>query len=105
MSIVDYSATTGASSEVVVPECHCGFHRIAEVRRSQGVSRRTIARRMNLEPAEVRRQEDQHCDLPLSVLHQWQKALDVPLSELLIETDCELSRPLRQRAQLVRLMK
>jgi hypothetical protein len=60
---------------------------------------------MNLEPAEVRRQEDQHCDLPLSVLHQWQKALDVPLSELLIETDCELSRPLRQRAQLVRLMK
>ena len=105
MSIVDYAATTGATGDVVVPECVCGFHRIAAVRRSQGVSRRTVARRMNVEPAEVRRQEDQNCDLSLSVLYEWQKVLDVPLSELLVETDCELSRPLRQRAKLVRLMK
>lgn len=105
MSIVDYATATGATGDVVIPGCRRGYHRIAVVRRSQGVSRRTVARRMNLEPAEVRRQEDEDCDLPLSVLYKWQKALDVPLSELLVETECELSRPLRQRAQLVRLMK
>ena len=105
MSIVDYAVTTGITGEITIPESQRGYHRLAAVRRSQGVSRRTLARRMNLEPAEVRRQEDQHSDLPLSVLYQWQKALDVPLAELLVESDCELSRPLRQRAQLVRLMK
>ncbi len=90
MSIVDYAATTDASGDVTLPECHRGFHRLAAVRRSQGVSRRTIARRMNVEPAEVRRQEDEQSDLPLSVLYQWQKALDVPLSELLVESGCDL---------------
>jgi transcriptional regulator with XRE-family HTH domain len=82
-----------------------GFHRLAAVRRLQGVSRRTLARRMNVELAEVRRQEDQSSDLPLSVLYQWQKALDVPMAELLVESNDEISRPLMHRAQLVRLMK
>jgi transcriptional regulator with XRE-family HTH domain len=105
MSIVDYAESTGASGDVTVPPCHHSYHRLAAVRRSQGISRRTIARRMNLDLTEVRRQEDQQSDLPLSVLFEWQKALDVPLAELLIESGGELSRPLRQRAQLVRLMK
>ncbi len=105
MSIVDYAITTGITGDVPIPPSQRGYHRLAAVRRSQGVSRRTLARRMNLEPAEIRRQEDQQSDLPLSVLCQWQKALDVPLAELLVECEGELSRPLRQRAQLVRLMK
>jgi transcriptional regulator with XRE-family HTH domain len=105
MSIVDYSATTGALESVTVAVCNGGYHRLATVRRLQGVSRRTLARRMNVELAEVRRQEDQSSDLPLSVLYQWQKALDVPVAELLVESSDEISRPLMQRAQLVRLMK
>jgi transcriptional regulator with XRE-family HTH domain len=105
MSIVDFSATTDALVSVTVAVSNGGYHRLATVRRLQGVSRRTLARRMNVELAEVRRQEDQYSDLPLSVLHQWQKALDVPMSELLSESTDEISRPLMQRAQLVRLMK
>ncbi len=105
MSIVDYSGVTGALGSVTVSVTHGGYHRLATVRRLQGVSRRTLARRMNVELAEVRRQEDQSSDLPLSVLYQWQKALDVPLAELLVESTEEISRPLMHRAQLVRLMK
>jgi transcriptional regulator with XRE-family HTH domain len=82
-----------------------GLHRLAEVRRLQEVSRRTIGRRLNIEVAEVRQQEDPATDLPLSKLYAWQKALGVPVSELLIESDEGLSEPLLRRAQLVRLMK
>ena len=60
---------------------------------------------MNVEVAEVKRQEEETSDLPLSTLYLWQKALEVPLSELLVESDDRLSQPLLQRAQLVRLMK
>jgi transcriptional regulator with XRE-family HTH domain len=82
-----------------------GLHRLAAVRRVQGVSRRTLARKLNIEVTEVRRQEDPEADLSLSKLYEWQKALDVPVSELLVESDDALSKPLLQRAQLVRLMK
>jgi transcriptional regulator with XRE-family HTH domain len=81
------------------------LHRIATVRRLQGISRRTVARRLNVEVAEIRRQEEETNDLPLSVLYEWQKVLDVPVAELLVESVDELSQPLLQRAQLVRLMK
>ena len=60
---------------------------------------------MNVEVAEVKRQEEETSDLPLSTLYLWQKALDVPLVELLVESDDRVSQPLMQRAQLVRLMK
>jgi len=39
------------------------------------------------------------------VLYKWQKVLDVPIAELLVESEYSLSQPLMQRAQLVRLMK
>ena len=97
--------TAGASGEVRVPVNHRVLHRLATVRRLQGISRRTLARRMNVEVAEIRRQEEETNDLPLSVLYEWQKALDVPVAELLVESEDALSQPLLQRAQLVRLMK
>jgi len=75
------------------------------VRRLQRVSRRGLARRMNVDIAEIRRQEDEASDPPLSVLFEWQKALDVPVAELLVEPEDSLSQPLVQRARLVRLMK
>jgi transcriptional regulator with XRE-family HTH domain len=75
------------------------------VRRLQGISRRTVARRLNSDVATVRRQEDPSVDLPISQLYEWQRALEVPVSELLVESDDSLSQPLLRRAQLVRLMK
>jgi hypothetical protein len=105
MSIVDYSASTDVSGHVSVSAGQPGYHRLGVVRRLQGISRRTLARRMNLELAEVRRQEDQDSDLPLSAIHEWQKVLEVPMAELLVESDDKVSGPLMQRAQLVRLMK
>ncbi len=106
MSIVEYSASTGVPGEVNFPVHQGTLHRLATVRRLQGISRRTLARRMNVDVAEVRRQEDETNDLPLSVLYEWQKALDVPIAELLVESaEDALSQPLLQRAQLVRLMK
>jgi transcriptional regulator with XRE-family HTH domain len=80
------------------------MHRLAKVRRLQGISRRMLARRMNVDLAEIRHQEET-ADLPLSVLYEWQKALDVPIAELLVEPQDSLSQPLLRRAQLVRLMK
>jgi hypothetical protein len=64
-----------------------------------------VARQLNVDVAEIRRQEDETCDLPLSALYVWQKVLDVPVAELLVESEDSLSQPLLQRAQLVRLMK
>jgi transcriptional regulator with XRE-family HTH domain len=105
MSIVECSAGIDAAREVRVPVHHRALHRLATVRRLQGISRRTLARRMNVEVEEVRRQEEETNDLPLSVLYEWQRALDVPIAELLVESEDSLSQPLMQRAQLVRLMK
>jgi transcriptional regulator with XRE-family HTH domain len=81
------------------------LQRLAIVRRQQGLSRRTIAKRMNVEVDDVRIQEEQSADLPLSALYAWQKALDVPVSELLVEAGDSLVSPVLERSQLVRLMK
>jgi len=80
------------------------LHRLAEVRRQEGVTRRTIARRLGLSPEEVLQQE-QGRDLPLSTLFAWQAALDVPATELLADGDMTLSTPVLRRAQLLRMMK
>lgn len=60
---------------------------------------------MHVEVSDVSRQEDETSDLPLSKLYAWQKALDVPVAELLIESEDTLAQPLLQRAQMIRLMK
>ncbi len=71
----------------------------------QVVSRRTVARGLGISIAEVKLQERKTTDLPLSTLHRWQKVLNVPLVELLVEPDDSLSLPLMKRARLVQLMK
>lgn len=81
------------------------LHRIALVRRRQGVSLRTVARHWNVEVAKVREQQDENYDLSLSELFQWQKLLNVPVAELLVDCDVPLSAPVLKRAQLVKLMK
>ena len=105
MNSVDCTSDTGGAGNLKVSANGHALHRLAVVRRLQGVSRRTLARRMNLDISEVRRQETENCDLPLSQLYEWQKALGVPVAELLVESEDTLSQPLLQRAQMVRLMK
>lgn len=81
------------------------FHRLATVRRQEEISRRTVARRLGVSIAEVKRQEDETVDLPLSALYRWQEVLDVPMSELLMEPEEPLSSPVRSRAKMLRIMK
>ncbi len=64
-----------------------------------------MARRLNIDVEEVQQQECATTDLPLSVLYAWQKVLEVPVAELLVEGDEGLSSPILERSQLVRLMK
>ncbi len=60
---------------------------------------------MNVEIEQVRQQECETADLPLSTLYAWQKALEVPIAELLTEAGDALVSPVLERSQLVRLMK
>jgi len=64
-----------------------------------------MARRLNVDIEQVRQQERETANLPLSVLYAWQKALDVPIAELLVEASDSLASPVLERSQLVRLMK
>jgi transcriptional regulator with XRE-family HTH domain len=81
------------------------LHRIQDVRRLQGMSLRTAARQLGIDIRSIRAQEQASSDLRLSDLYRWQRALEVPVSELLVDDDEPLSRPIRERAQLVKIMK
>lgn len=110
MDILQMSAVGGdtAVAAVVVPTRKSKrkvFHRIREVRAQQGISLRTVARHMRTDLRSVRAQEEEDADLRLSELYDWHRALDVPVAELLVESDDELSRPVLERARMVRIMK
>ncbi|MBX3422294.1 MAG: helix-turn-helix transcriptional regulator [Pirellulaceae bacterium] len=80
------------------------LNRLAEVRTSQGLSEKSMCKRLGIDLAELRRMEDPMCDLSLSQMRKFQVALDVPLVDLL-EDSGGLSRPVYERAQLVKVMK
>jgi transcriptional regulator with XRE-family HTH domain len=107
MSTVQCNSTNSTSSQpvTIVTAKVRPLQRLAMVRRLQGVSRRTMARRLNIEVEQVRQQENTTADLPLSVLYAWQEALEVPVSELLVEAGDTLTSPILERSRLVRLMK
>jgi transcriptional regulator with XRE-family HTH domain len=107
MSIGNWVTTgVGPPQDVPLPAASSPpLQRLASVRRLQGLSRRTVARRLNLEIEQVRRQECETADLPLSVLYAWQRVLEVPVAELLVEAGDGLASPVLERSQLVRLMK
>ena len=92
---------------VPVPSQPAGrnLHRIRDIRRRQGVSLRSAARRLSTTMEQVRRQEDPACDMPLSDLYSWQRALEVPVVDLLVDSDAPLSETVLSRARLVRIMK
>jgi transcriptional regulator with XRE-family HTH domain len=69
------------------------------------MSLRTAARQLGTDVRSIRAQEQAQTDLRLSDLYRWQEALEVPIGELLCEDDEPLSRNVRERAQLVKIMK
>jgi len=81
------------------------LHRIADVRRQQGVTLRNVARRLGVTLSVVRRQEEPDCDLRLSDLLRWQEVLEVLVAELLVESEGQLSGPVLARSRMVKLMK
>ena len=81
------------------------LHRIATVRKQERISLRRIAKRIDAPIDDLRRQEDELSDLRLSNLYAWQKALDVPVGELLIDETELGSYPLLVRQQLIKAMK
>lgn len=81
------------------------MHRIRTVRNQQDISLRAAAHRMGVEIRQARSQEDPNADLSLSVLYQWQRALEVPVANLLVDLDAPLSAPVLKRAQLLKLAK
>ena len=70
----------------------------------QGMSRRTVARRLKTNVSAVKSEEEAE-DIPLSKLYQWQSVLGVPIGELLVEAEDQLSAPVLKRAQMLRMMK
>ena len=81
------------------------MHRINEVRQEQGVSIRSAARRLGVSMQDVRDQEEPTFDLRLSQLHLWQQVLEVPIADLLLDSEGPLSAPVSQRARMLRVMK
>ena len=79
--------------------------RLAEVRQQQGVSVRSVARKLGVTMQEVRQQELPDTDILLSDLLMWQQVLEVPLADLLVDNEAPLSPSVNQRASLLRVMK
>lgn len=112
MAIVDYTSmptdmipASAPPREEAPDSARSPLHRIRTVRLQQGVSMRTAARHTGVDVRQLRLQEQETTDLRLSDLRKWQKALDVPLSELVVEPDDGLSAPVMERARMVRVMK
>ncbi len=81
------------------------IHRLSEARRQEGLTKRTIARRLGMSIREVERQESPSADILLSDLYRWKEALGLPVTELLADPDGEASTPIQIRAQLLLIMK
>jgi transcriptional regulator with XRE-family HTH domain len=81
------------------------LHRLATVRKQQGISQRNVARHLGVETATVCQLEHEATDLPLSLIYAWQKVLDVPAAELLVDSNAPFSPSVLHRARLIRVMK
>lgn len=91
--------------EADVPLSDEPLNRLGQVRRQQEMSMRSVGRQTGVSIRVLREQEQPGADLRISELRRWQKALDVPMAELLEEPDTQLSAPVMERARYIRLMK
>lgn len=100
----DPDCTCTGCDHVRVPEGR-PLHRIAEVRSQQNLSLRAISRRTGIDVRDLKQQELATTDLSLKDLLRWAEALEVPISNLLVDRDSELTSSVRDRAALVKIMK
>ena len=105
MATAQLSRNRDASVNGDRAQANVPINRVRHVREQQGVSLRTAARRMQSDVRSVREQEDEYSDLTISQLKNWQEVLDVPLTDLLQDPGGPLSRPVMERAKLLRIMK
>ena len=81
------------------------LHRLRVVREREGVSLRSVARKLGRTVTQIRDEEQETTDLRLSVLYRWQQVLGVPVAELLVPHDDPLSPSIRTRSRLLKIMK
>jgi transcriptional regulator with XRE-family HTH domain len=109
MSTLNFDSTPAsdcsANSVPTGPQPRVVRHRLRAVREQQGVSLRSVARHTGYDIRTLRMHEEESTDLRISELQKWQEALEVPLAELLVESNSVLSQPILQRSRLVRIMK
>jgi transcriptional regulator with XRE-family HTH domain len=106
MNVIDCSVTgVEGDGGLRAPTPSPPLHRVGAVRRSQGISLRTVARHLGTDVGTIREEEQATVDMPLTRLYQWRAVLDVPVGELLTDIGDPLATPILRRAQLVRVMK
>lgn len=101
----DCGATASIAAEAQQVPLPQPLHRLSEVRQREGLTLDTVAHRLRISVREAEKLEQPGCDMPLSELYRWHKALRVPVDELLHEPDEELAPSVQWRAQLLRAMK
>lgn len=94
-----------STTSTVDVQAEPSLNRIREVRREQGVTIKRAAQLMRKPVEELRAEEDPTSDLTLSQVYEWQRLLEVPVADLLVEPHAPLSAPVLRRAQLLRMMK
>ena len=106
--VSDAGSMAGASTKPHASESICSSetvcNRVAIVRKQQGVTERTVARRLGIDVRSYRELENPSRDLRLSELKALRNALEVPLEDLIVDRQ-SLSRPIEERAKLVKIMK
>jgi transcriptional regulator with XRE-family HTH domain len=80
------------------------LHRLAAVRRAKGLSWFELARRIGITAEEVRLQEEAD-DVSISTLKLWSAALDVPITDLIVEPDEWPDATILGKSQAERLLR
>ena len=94
---VDAIVELGSTAPPVV------LHRLAAVRRQKRIPRRVLAERLGITVEELRLAE-QSADLSIGAICRWAEALNVPVTELIVEFDASFTPPRLALPQATRLM-
>lgn len=79
------------------------LHRLGDARKKMGVSWFELARRMGVTVEEIRRQEESE-DISISTLKQWSAALEVQITDLIVEPEEWLDAAHLEKPQAERLL-
>lgn len=104
-TIREIISKSGSDCNVCPTKVPRPLHRIAHVREEQNISLTRAAKQLGIDITEARRQENANCDMTLSQLYRWRNVLEVPVGELVVEPDEIPSNPVKNRSQLVKMMK